>query len=126
MNTGHQKAIIGILIYLVVNAPKCTFSPRLPHIGLFRGQKSTFSWGCMPPDPPTWIVISISCEKTNTSQLTGLRRDRNVSVASKKQVLILGGNNLYICSAFIISNSSNCNSFSLSDHFWSWHAFQSF
>ena len=32
-------------------------TPRLHHIAIFRGTKSTFSWAGMPPHPPTTMEI---------------------------------------------------------------------
>ena len=40
--SNHRDTFFSL--YLLVNAPKCKFTPRLHHIGLFRGQKSKFSW----------------------------------------------------------------------------------
>lgn len=59
MNARHHKAIhFSRYIYILVNEPKCKFTLTLHNIGLFRGQKSKFSWGTCPKTPPTQSVIS--------------------------------------------------------------------
>ena len=61
------QSIIGILV--VVNAPKCKFTPRLHRFGLFSGQKSNFAREACPQTPYMDRHIKIIVNVRNTVRL---------------------------------------------------------